>query len=85
VTLPRDFISLMSDSSAPLRMQADAPMAISFDEAMNQEFVNAMLDEDGNPIVPTEQVDRQDLIAESLGTPRGSPTLQTDDGWGAAK
>jgi hypothetical protein len=31
-------------------MQSDAPMAISFDEAMNQEFVNVLLDEDGNPI-----------------------------------
>lgn len=66
-------ISWMSDSSAPLRMQSEAPMAISFDEAMNQEFVNVVLDEDGNPI--TDTVDRYDVIGESLGTPAGSPTL----------
>ena len=50
VTLPRDAITIIGDSSAPMRMQAEAPMAISFDEAMNQEFVNVLLDEDGNPI-----------------------------------
>ena len=40
VTLPRDAVISIQDSSAPLRMQSEAPMAISFDEAMNQEFVN---------------------------------------------
>lgn len=78
--LPRDMISWMSDASAPLRMQSEAPMAISFDEAMNQEFVNVVLDEDGNPILDT--VDRGDVIGESLATPPGTPTLQPNDGWG---
>ena len=63
-------------------MQSDAPMAISFDEAMNQEFVNVLLDEDGNPI--GDNLDRQDHIAEALGTPLGSPGLQMADDWGTA-
>ena len=82
VTLPRDQISWILDSSAPLRMQSDAPMAISFDEAMNQEFVNVLLDEDGNPIGGQDNMDRKDHIAESIDTPQGSPSLQAE-GWGA--
>lgn len=58
VTLPRDSITSILDSSAPLRMQSDAPMAISFDEAMNQEFVNVLLDEDGNPIGGADNMGR---------------------------
>ena len=49
-------------------MQQDAPMQISFDEAMNQEFVNQLFDEDGNPIggpAAEETV--------NVGTPLGSP------------
>ena len=57
-------------------------MAISFDEAMNQEFVNVQLDEDGNPIGGQDNRNRQDHIADSLGTPLASPTLQPNDGWG---
>lgn len=34
-----------------MRLQDQAPMQISFDEAMGQEFVNVPLDEFGNPIV----------------------------------
>ena len=61
-------------------MQSDAPMAISFDEAMNQDFVNVLQDEEGNPL-PGQQAtawdtrDRQDHIAESLATPLASPAL----------
>ena len=34
-------------------------MAVSFDEAMNQDFVNVLLDEDGNPINgPANNMDR---------------------------
>lgn len=40
VTVPRDHMSFITDTTAPLRMQSDAPIQISFDEAMNQEFVN---------------------------------------------
>lgn len=54
-------------------------MAISFDEAMNQDFVNVLLDDEGNPL-PGQTIwdnrDRQDHIAESLGTPLASPRLQ---------
>mgnify|MGYP001626744369 CR=1 FL=1 len=83
MTLPRDAVISIQDSSAPLRMQSEAPMAISFDEAMNQEFVNVQLDEDGNPIGGShDTMDRQDHIADSLGTPLASPTLQPNDGWG---
>ena len=77
--LPRDSVLSILDSSAPLRMQSDAPMAISFDEAMNQDFVNVLLDDEGNPL-PGQTIwdnrDRQDHIAESLGTPLASPRLQ---------
>ena len=57
-----------------MRMQSDAPIAISFDEAMNQEFVNVPLDEDGNPI-PREanNMDRTDYIGDAIGSPSGSP------------
>ena len=57
--MPRDAVSSILDATAPLRMQSDAPMAVSFDEAMNQDFVNVLLDEDGNPINgPTNNMDR---------------------------
>lgn len=63
-------------------MQSDAPMAISFDEAMNQDFVNVLLDEDGNPIGGcNDTTDRKDIIAEAITTPLGSPTHQNNDGW----
>ena len=84
VILPRDTISSILDSSAPMRMQSDAPMAISFDEAMNQDFVNVLLDEDGNPVNGGGQPDtsdRQDRIAEVISTPLGSPCHQNDQGW----
>lgn len=61
-------------------MQSDAPMAISFDEAMNQEFVNVLLDEDGNPIGGQDTMDRQDQIREAISTPLGSPSHQ-NEGW----
>ena len=54
----------------------DAPIAISFDEAMNQEFVNVALDEDGNPIptAQTNNMDRADYIGDAIdGTPPGTP------------
>ena len=81
VLVPRDAISSIFDSSMPLRMQQDAPMQISFDEAMNQEFVNQLFDEEGNPIggpAADGQVE--------LGTPLGSPGFQpnsteANDGW----
>ena len=50
VTLSRDAITSIVDESAPLRAQEAGPMQISFDEAMNHEFVNVALDEEGNPI-----------------------------------
>ena len=61
-----------------MRMQSDAPMAISFDEAMNQDFVNVLLDDDGIPIPGQswgDTMNQQDHIADSLGTPLASPTL----------
>lgn len=66
-----------------MRMQTDAPIAISFDEAMNQEFVNVALDEEGNPIAGAAQVkmDRTDYIGDAIdGTPVGTPT-QTNENW----
>ena len=56
-------------------------MQISFDEAMNQEFVNQLFDEEGNPIggpAADGQVEP--------GTPLGSPGFQpnsteANDGW----
>ncbi len=35
VSLSRDHLCFVTDTSAPLRMQSDAPIQISFDEAMN--------------------------------------------------
>jgi len=35
VSLPRDHLCFVTDTTAPLRMQSDAPIQISFDEAMN--------------------------------------------------
>ena len=50
MTLARDAITSILDDSCPMRMQEQGPMQISFDEAMNHEFVNVALDEEGNPI-----------------------------------
>ena len=83
--LPRDSLISILDSSAPMRMQSDAPMAISFDEAMNQDFVNVLLDDDGIPLPGQswgDKMNRQDHIADSLGTPLASPRLQQEDLWG---
>ena len=56
VTLPREMINFIQDDSAPIRSHYEGgPMAVSFDEAMNQEFVNVPVDEDGNPLYPTQQ------------------------------
>ena len=40
VTFNRDEICPVIDESAPMRMLANAPVQIGFDEAMNQEYVN---------------------------------------------
>ena len=61
-------------------MQQDAPMQISFDEAMNQEFVNQLFDEEGNAI------GRPADVHVDAGTPLGSPGFQPNstegnDGW----
>ena len=50
VTLDRDAITSIQDDTQAMRLQDQAPMQISFDEAMGQEFVNVPLDELGNPI-----------------------------------
>lgn len=86
MSLARDAITSILDSSAPLRMQTDAPMAVSFDEAMNQEYVNVLLDEEGNPInggaAAGDTMDRQDMMAEAIGgTPLCSPNHVTEDPW----
>lgn len=78
--VPRDAITNIFDCSAPLRMQQDAPMQISFDEAMNQEFVNQLFDEEGNAI------GRPADVHVDAGTPLGSPGFQPNstegnDGW----
>jgi transcription elongation factor len=51
VTVDRDAITSIQDDTQAMRLQDQAPMQISFDEAMGQEFVNVPLDELGNPIV----------------------------------
>lgn len=40
VTLSRDEICPIFDDTAPMRLEANAPIMISFDQAMNQDFVN---------------------------------------------
>ena len=50
VTLDREAIASIQDDTQAMRLQDQAPMQISFDEAMGQEFVNVPLDEEGNPI-----------------------------------
>ena len=40
MTLARDAITSILDESAPMRAQEAGPMQISFDEAMNGDFVN---------------------------------------------
>lgn len=60
VTLPREMIHFVQDDSAPIRNRAEAgPMAVSFDEAANQEYVNIQVDEDGNPLYPSEMQHQQ--------------------------
>ena len=55
MTLPREMINFIQDDSAPIRSRHEGgPMAVSFDEAMNQEFVNVPVDEDGNPLYPAQ-------------------------------
>lgn len=56
-------------------------MQISFDEAMNQEFVNQLFDEEGNPIGgPRAEGDIQ--VGTPLGSPRFNPHAATaNDGW----
>lgn len=34
-------------------------MAVSFDEAANQEYVNIQVDEDGNPLYPSDMQHQQ--------------------------
>lgn len=50
MTLDREAIASIQDDTQAMRLQDQAPMQISFDEAMGQEFVNVPLDEEGNPI-----------------------------------
>lgn len=76
VSLPRDHLYFLSDTSAPLRMQNDAPIQISFDEAMNQEFVNQLFDEEGNPIQPKNEWDPRGNL-----TPVASPKGGNNGGW----
>jgi hypothetical protein len=70
-------MSFITDTSAPLRMQSDAPIQISFDDAMNREFVNQLFDEEGNPIQPKTEWDPKGNV-----TPVGSPKNgRHNDGW----
>ena len=75
VSLPRDHLCFVADTSAPLRAQSDAPIQISFDEAMNQEFVNQLFDEEGNPIQAASVWEPKGNI-----TPVASPGKALD-GW----
>jgi len=78
--LPRDHLCFVTDTSAPLRMQSDAPIQISFDEAMNQEFVNQLYDEEGNPIQAQTMWEPKENI-----TPVASPRDIIMDGWALSK
>ena len=81
VLVPKDAICSIFDSSVPLRMQQDAPMQISFDEAMNQEFVNQLFDEEGNPI-GGPRAGGNVQVETPLGSPRFNPNATAaNDGW----
>jgi ribosomal protein L24 len=47
VTLSREEICPVFDDTAPMRLEANAPIMISFDQAMNQEYVNIQPTEEG--------------------------------------